>query len=143
MSLKEKYDDRRKNFIKESHQAEIEKNDKTVIVNKKEDGQVELILEPNKFNELSNLCRLTQDEFIEAIDEFMMNEEDSWGDLRMKDQCDGPRDMIIRNTILKYAEQEYGIVRKEYEGISTAYTPRINDKKELIGDQIIIALTKL
>ena len=143
MSLRDKYNKRRKNFIKESHQSEIDNNDKLVIFKKKTDGFIELILEPNKLNELSSACRLTQDEFIESIDEFIMNEEDSWDDLRMKDQYDGPRDMIIKNTILKYAQEEYGINRNNYDGVSIAYTPRINENKELIGDQIIITLTKL
>lgn len=142
--LKDRMIERKNNFMTKSHTEELEQNNKTVIINKRDGSSIiDLILEPNKFNELSSECRLTVEEFVDAIDEFITNEESDWSEIRMKDMIDCSRDMIIKKTILKFAKEHYKINEKEYDGKSISYTPRFNEDNELIGDQIVVTLSKL
>lgn len=142
--LKDRMIERKNNFMTKSHAEELEQNNEIVIINKRDNNSViELILEPNKFNQLSTECRLTVEEFVDAIDEFITNEEDDWSELRMKDIIECSRDMIIKKTVLKFAKEHYKIDEKNYDGNSISYTPRFNEENELIGDQIVVSLTKL
>lgn len=134
----------RKNMMLESQAEEMKNNDKIIIMNKKAENGIEnvdLILEPNKFDELSSKCRLTFDEYCDVINSLLDEEEKDWHELRMKDQVNLTRDAIIKATILKYAVEHYNIDLKRYSGTDTNYIKRYDENGNFIGEAIIITLT--
>lgn len=140
--LKEKRNKRKDNYALDAHKEELDSNDKVVIV--KNDGDlVTLTLEPNKFSELSTKCRLDEDEFVEAIDELMEVESDDWSELRLKDMINGTRDNLIKHTILKYAKEEYSIDPSKYDGIGISFIQRLDTNGYVIGDQVVVTLSKI
>lgn len=134
------------NYMRESQLAEMEQNDKIVILHKKADRGIEnvdLILEPNKFDQLSSKVRLSFDEYCEVINELIEEEESEWDELRMKDQVNITRDAIIQSTIMKYAKDEYGIDKEFYTGKDINYLKRYDDQGRFIGEATILTLTKI
>lgn len=137
---------RKKNFILESQQAEMEGNDKIIIMQTKTDNGIEnidLILEPNKFDELSSKVRLTFEEYCDVINDLIEEEEEEWNELRMKDMVNITRDAIIQETIMKYAKQEYNIDKKNYSGFDINYTKRFDGEGQFVGEATIVTLTSI
>jgi|GEM_PF-3374100 len=136
----------KKNFMRESQAAEMEQNNKIVIIQTKSDKgiqNVDLILEPDKFDELSSKCRLTFEEYCDVINELIDEEEQEWHELRMKDQVNMTRDAIIQATILKYAKEEYNIDKSQYAGIDINYTKRYDTEGRFLGEAVIVTLTAI
>lgn len=137
---------RKRNFILESQQEELENNDKIVIMNSATDKgitNIDLVLEPNKFDELSSKVRLTFDEYCEVINDLVEEEESEWHELRMKDQVNITRDAIIQATILKYAAGEYDIDKKDYSGIDINYMKRYDSEGRFLGEATVLTLTAI
>lgn len=146
MTKKTKRIGNKRNFMLESQAEEMNENDKIVkLVSKTDKGieNIDLILEPNKFEELSSLVRLSYEEYIDVINELVEAEEAEWDELRMKDQVNITRDAIIQATILKYAEKEYGIDKSKYSGISINYDKRYDQSARFIGEAITVTLTAI
>jgi hypothetical protein len=136
----------KKNFMRESQAAEMDQNDKIVIMQSKTDKgiqNIDLILEPNKFEELSSKVRLTFDEYCNVINELIEEEEDDWDELRMKDQVNITRDAILQTTILKYASEEYGIQKEKFSGIDINYLKRYDEQGRFIGEATVLTLTSI
>jgi len=136
----------KKNFALESQQNEALKNDKLVIMNKKSEGgitAIDLILEPDKFDQLGSECRLTYEEYCDAINRFLEDEEKTWHELRMKDQINMGRDYIIEATILKYAKEHYGIKREDFNGSDLNYVKRFDTEGRFLGEAVYISLTAI
>lgn len=75
MTKKTKRIGNKRNFMLESQAEEMNENDKIVkLVSKTDKGieNIDLILEPNKFEELSSLVRLSYEEYIDVINELVM-----------------------------------------------------------------------
>lgn len=137
---------RKKNFILESQQAEMEGNDKIVIMQSKTDKgiqNVDLILEPDKFDRLSSTVRLSFEEYCDVMNDLIEEEEDDWDELRMKDQVNMTRDAIIQATIMKYAREEYNIHRDNYSGIDINYTKRYDGEGRFLGEAVIVTMTAI
>lgn len=137
---------RKKNFMRESQAEEMESNDKIVIMHTKSDRGVEnvdLILEPNKFDELSSKTRLSFEEFCDIINDFIEEEEADWNELRMKDQVNLTRDAILKATIMKYAETEYDIHKENYTGIDINFTKRYDTDGRFLGEAVTVTLTSI
>lgn len=136
----------RKNFMVESQAAELENNDKIVILDKKTDKGIEtvdLILEPNKLDELSSKCRLSFEEYCNVINTLVETEEKEWDDLRMKDQINITRDALLQATILKYAKAEYGIDKDHYNGTDFNYIKRYDTNGSFLGEALVVSLTSI
>ncbi|HDX9674054.1 hypothetical protein P4I85_13485 [Bacillus cereus] len=136
----------RKNFMRESQAAELENNDKIVILDKKADKGIEtvdLILEPDKLDQLSSKCRLTMDEYCGVINTLIEEEESEWDDLRMKDQINITRDGVLQATILKYAKEEYGIDKDNYNGTDFNYIKRYDKQGGFLGEAMVLSLTAI
>ncbi|CDQ41761.1 hypothetical protein [Virgibacillus salexigens] len=134
----------KKNFSLESGAAEIKKNDKLINVNVNTDGGVQvidLILEPHHFDELSSEVRLNFDEYCNALNDFIDEEEDDWKSLRMKDQVNMTSDHIIKATIIKYAKEKEHIDVDKASGIEISYLKRHNEKGMYLGEAINVTLT--
>lgn len=134
------------NYMRESQLAEMEQNDKIVIKVQKTDRGIEtldLILEPNKFDELSSKVRLTFDEYCDVINNLIEEEEKEWNELRMKDQVNITRDVIIQATIMKYVKEEYEINPEDYSGSDINYLKRYDDEGRFIGEATIVTLTRI
>lgn len=134
------------NYMRESQSAELEQNDKIIILHKKADRGIEnidLILEPNKFDQLSSKVRLTFDEYCEVINELIEEEEAEWDELRMKDQVNITRDAIILATMLKYAKDEYNINKHTYSGKDINYLKRYDNEGRFLGEATILTLTMI
>ena len=132
--------------MRESQAAEMEQNDKIVIMKCKTDKgiqNVDLILEPDKFDELSSKCRLTFDEYCDVINELIEEEEAEWHELRMKDQINLTRDAILQATILKYAKEQYNILKEDYTGIDINYIKRYDTEGRFLGEAVIVTLTAI
>jgi hypothetical protein len=132
------------NYMRESQLAEMEMNDKIIILHKKADRGIEnidLILEPNKFDQLSSKVRLTFDEYCEVINDLIEEEESEWDELRMKDQVNITRDAIIQATMLKYAKDEYNINKDSYSGKDINYLKRYDEEGRFLGEATILTLT--
>jgi hypothetical protein len=137
---------RKKNFILESQKAEMEGNDKIIIMQSKTDKGIQninLILEPDKFDQLSSTIRLTFNEYCDVINELAEEEESDWAELRMKDQVNITRDAIIQATIMKYAEEEYNINQDNYSGVEISYTKRYDGEGRFLGEATIVTLTSI
>ncbi|MCD7910907.1 hypothetical protein KC480_05130 [Bacillus velezensis] len=136
----------KRNFMLESQAKEMSENDKIVkLVSKTDKGieNVDLILEPNKFEELSTKVRLSYEEYIDVINDLVEAEEVEWDELRMKDQVNITRDAIIQATILKYAEKEYNIDKSNYSGVSINYDKRFDEKGRFLGEATTVTLTAI
>jgi hypothetical protein len=134
------------NFMRESQLAEMEDNYKTVILHRKNDRGIEtidLILEPNKFDELSSKVRLSFDEYCEVINQLIDEEEAEWDELRMKDQVNITRDAILQSTMLKYASTEYGIKKEDYSGTDINYLKRYDAEGRFLGEATMLTLTRI
>jgi hypothetical protein len=134
----------KKNFMIESQQNEIQNNEKLVICNSKSEGgitNIDLILEPNRFDALGSECRLSFDEFCDVINQCIDEEEKDWHELRMKDQVNMTRDAIIEATILKYAKEHYDLDRKNFNGSDLNYVKRYDGEGRYTGEAIMISLT--
>lgn len=134
----------RRNFMKESQAEELKNNKKIVILKQKTDNgiqNIDLILEPNKFDELSSKCRLSFEEYCDVINNLLDEEENDWDELRMKDQVNITRDAIIQATILKYAKEHYDIDPDKYSGIDINYIKRYDEKGCFLGEATIVTLT--
>ena len=134
----------KKNFMLESQANELKENKELVIMNKKTDGGVttiDLILEPDKFDQFGSECRLTYDEYIDVLNEFIEEEEDTWHELRMKDQVNETRDRIIAATMIKYAKEHYGIKEEDFNGKDINYLKRYDEKGRFLGEAVIVTLT--
>jgi hypothetical protein len=137
---------RKKNFILESQQAEMEGNDKIVIMQSKTDKgiqNVDLILEPDKFDQLSSKVRLTFEEYCDVMNDFIEEEESEWDELRMKDQVNMTRDAIIQATIMKYAKEEYNVDKSNYSGFDINYTKRYDGEGRFLGEATIVTMTAI
>lgn len=135
---------RKKNFILESQKAEMEGNDKIVIMQSKTDKgiqNIDLILEPDKFDQLSSKVRLTFEEYCDIINDLAEEEEGEWEELRMKDQVNLTRDAIIQATIMKYAKEEYNIDKDNYTGIDINYSKRYDGEGRFLGEATIVTMT--
>lgn len=132
-----------KSYALESHAAEMENNKKTVILNKVSNNHIHLVLEPNKFDQLSSECRLTSEEYIDAIDALLTSEEKEWHELRMKDQVNMTRDEIIKETILKYSKEHFKIDKKDFDGVDINYSKRYTEGGTFVGETITVSLHKL
>lgn len=136
----------KRNFNNESQVQEVQENKDLIKVISKSEGGVELIdliLEPNKFEELSSKKRLDFDEFCDAINTLIDDEEDDWNTLRMKDQVNMTRDRIIEDTIVKYAKEELNINTDAVSGREISYVKRFGEQGEYIGEAITVSLTKM
>lgn len=141
MGLRERLNGK-KSFILEGHANELEHNQSVVIVEDKGDHFIDLILEPNMFERLSSECRLTADEYVDAVERFMESEQKDWHELRMKDQINMTRDEIIKDTILKYVREHNDIKREDFDGIEISYNKRYQND-QYIGEAVIITMSKL
>lgn len=136
----------RKNFMRESQAAELENNDKIVILDQKADNGIEtidLILEPDKLEQLSSKCRLTFEEYCDVINTLIEEEESEWDDLRMKDQINITRDALLQATILKYAKNEYAIDKDHYNGRDFNYIKRYDKQGGFLGEAMVLSLTAI
>lgn len=134
------------NYMRESQAAEMAQNDKIVIMQQKSDRgitNIDLILEPNKFDELSSKVRLGFEEYCDVINDLIEEEEADWNELRMKDQVNITRDAIIQATILKYAEEEYSINKEAYSGKDINYIKRYDTEGRFLGEATILTLTAI
>lgn len=131
----------KKNFALESQQNERQVNDKLVIMNMKAEGgitNIDLILEPDKFDTLGSECRLTFDEYCEVMNKLVEAEEKEWDELRMKDQINITRDAILEATIMKYAKEHYNLNPEVFTGKDMNYSKRYDDLGRFIGEAVII-----
>lgn len=136
----------KKNFMRESQVMEMESNDKIIIMHSKTDKgiqNIDLTLEPDKFDELSSKVRLTFDEYCVVMNDLIDEEEDEWDELRMKDQVNITRDAIIQATMMKYANEEYGIHRENFSGIDINYTKRYDAEGRFLGEATMLTLTAI
>lgn len=132
--------------MRESQAAEMDQNEKIIIMHNKTDKgvqNIDLILEPNKFDELSSKVRLTFDEYCDVINELIEEEEEEWDELRMKDQVNITRDAILQATIMKYAKDEYNIHKENYSGVDINYMKRYDTEGRFLGEATIVTLTSI
>lgn len=127
-------------FQAEGHASEMEHNDAIVIVEDKGQHFIDLILEPDKLERLSTECRLTQEEYVDAIERFLETEGSDFKELRMKDQINLTRDEIIKDTMLKFVKEKHEIDRKDFNGIEISYNKRYNQEGHYIGEAIILSM---
>jgi len=132
----------KRNFAMESQTHELETNDKVITIHEKQEAgirTVDLTLEPDKFDQFGSQCRLTYDEYCDAINSVLEAEEKEWHELRMKDQVNLTRDALIEATIMKYAKQEYGIDPSMYTAKDLNYVKRFSNGK-FLGEAVVITL---
>ncbi|MBR3119679.1 hypothetical protein [Oceanobacillus profundus] len=136
----------KKNYVVESHLNDKKKNQDLVQVKKSSEGGTEvinLILEPDKYEELSMKTRLTFDEFCDCINTFIGSEEDDWDSLRMKDQINLSRDEIIAETMIKYAKEELKIDTDKATGREISYAKSYDEQGVYAGEIITVSLTNM
>jgi hypothetical protein len=132
--------------MRESQVEEMVENKELVNMIPRTDGGVttiDLILEPDKMNELGSECRLSFDEFCEVINAMVDEEEKEWHELRMKDQINVTRDRILEATIMKYAADKYKIQREQFNGSDINYIKRYDGEGRFLGEAIIVTLTSI
>ncbi|WP_067923664.1 hypothetical protein [Alicyclobacillus shizuokensis] len=137
---------RKKNFVLESQTHELKTNDQVLIVQQKSDGGItnyDLILEPDKFDQLGSEVRLSFEEYCETINDLVTEEEDDWDSLRMKDQINMTRDAILERTILKYAKEKYGLDPEQFNGHDMNYIKRYGSDGSFLGEAVIVTLTMI
>jgi hypothetical protein len=136
----------KRNFNLESQSEELKKNESLIVYHKRTDGGItliDLILEPDKFDEFSSAYRLTYDEYIDVINDFIEEEEKTWHELRMRDQVNETRDRIIEATIIKYAEEHLGIKKEDFNGKDINYLKRYDENGKYLGEAVIVTLTMI
>jgi len=157
--LKNLFSFRNKNVSKRSHKPKLKNNltfasqaaemekDELITVRRHTQNQItsdivniDLILEPNKFNEFSSEWRLTHEEFVETINQLAKEEKREWSELRMKDQINITRDAILEATILKYAKEKLGYNIENISGKEINYSKRYDLKGNYMGESIIVTL---
>lgn len=134
----------KKNFSTKSQAKELKENKDLIRIERSSEGGIEIVdltLEPNKFDELSSTTRLTFDEFCDAINDVIEEEEDDWKSLRMKDQINMTRDKIIAETIVKHAREELGINTEHVSGQEISYNKRFDEDGSYLGEAITVSLT--
>lgn len=127
------------------------KREELIIVDEKKPGNgirriIELTLEPTKMGLLGKKTRLDQDEYIDALQKMIMEEKDSWEELRMKDQIRLTRDYIVADTIIKHCIKNNlveNISENMKESYSVSYAQRSNESGQLIGEAITVILKEL
>lgn len=132
--------------MKESQTYEMEQNNKLVIMSERQEGGVktiELILEPDKFDDLGSKYRLTYDEYCETINKLLEEEEDDWHELRMKDMVNLTRDALIEATMIKFAKDEYGIDITQYSAKDMNYLKRYASGGQFIGEAVVITMVMI
>lgn len=132
--------ERKHSFQAEGHENELKNNESIVIVEDKGQHFIDLILEPDKLERLSSECRLTQEEYVDAIERFLDSEGSDWKELRMKDQVNLTRDEIIKDTMLKFVKEKHNIDRKDFNGIEVSYNKRYDKDGSYIGEAIILSM---
>lgn len=136
-----------KDYSKIAAEEERKKNeDKVLLIKEKNENGItviDLILEPDKFNKLNIQTRLTFNEFCDALNEALEEEESEWNTLRMRDQIQMTRDKIIEATMIKYASEQGWIDPNRINGKSINYSPNYDMEGNYIGDSIIVSLTML
>ncbi|SFJ65133.1 hypothetical protein SAMN02799624_05382 [Paenibacillus sp. UNC496MF] len=134
----------RKNYMVESQLNDQESNNKLLVLNQRTDGgitTIDLILEPNKFDQFGSEVRLTFEEYCEVINNLVETEEKEWHELRMKDQINITRDAIIEATMIKYAAEELKLNKDHYSGRDINYEKRYDGEGRFIGEAVIITFT--
>lgn len=134
---------KKRNFMLESQSKELKETKEIVKIVERNSGgtkAIDLILEPTKIDELSKECRLTLEEYVDAINDLIEQEEDDWESLRMKDQIDLTRDIIIERTVLKYVREKLGMDLSGYDATNVSYMERLNENRMPIGKAIMITL---
>lgn len=127
------------------------KREELIIVDEKKPGNgirriIELTLEPTKMGLLGKKTRLDQDEYIDALQKMIMEEKDSWDELRMKDQIRLTRDYIVADTIIKHCIKNNlieNISESMKENYSISYAQRSSEGGQLIGEAITVILKEL
>lgn len=130
------------NFVLAGHQDEIDKQDELLKLTR-DAKTVRVQLEPTRIKELSSLCRLTVDEFVDAVDNFINQETDSWEELRMIDMIKGTEAAVIKMTMLKYLKEKHNIKDTDYQGTDLTMSPRFDSNGEIVGDVIVLTLMML
>lgn len=132
-------------------QEERTRRDELIQIDEKKPGNgirriLELTLEPTKMGIVGKKTRLTQDEYIDAIQRIINEESDSWEELRMKDQIRLTRDYIVADTIIKHCI-ENNLIEKISESMkqnySLSYASRSDVDGNPIGEAITVILTEL
>lgn len=134
---------KKRNFMLESQSKELKETKEIVKIVERNSGgtkAIDLILEPTKIDELNKECRLTLEEYVDAINDLIEQEEDDWESLRMKDQIDLTRDIIIERTVLKYVREKLGMDLSGYDATNVSYMERLNENRMPIGKAIMITL---
>ena len=143
---------KRKNESYALHSQEARtKREELIIVDEKKPGNgirriIELTLEPTKMGLLGKKTRLDQDEYIDALQKMIMEEKDSWEELRMKDQIRLTRDYIVADTIIKHCINNNlveNITDNMKESYSISYAQRSSESGQLIGEAITVILKEL
>lgn len=137
---------KKNNYMTATQEVEVQGNDKLIIYRDEQElglNQVELILEPNKIDQLGSECRLTFDEFLNIMNEIADEEEEDWSSLRMKDMININRDKIIEATIIKYAEKEFDLKIDQFSGREVSYNKRYDKDGNFIGETFIVTLTRI
>ncbi len=141
-----KIGNKKRNFALESQQQEMQENDKLIVLVEKSEGgitNIDLILEPNRFDKLGSECRLTHDEYCEVINKLVDDEEDEWDELRMKDMVNLTRDAIIEATIFKYAKEHYEIEKSQLTGSTLDYNKRYDEQGRFLGEAVIVTCMRI
>lgn len=136
----------KKNFVRESQDRELKEKNEILTINERSDGgvsTVDLILEPYQFEKFSSQCRLNIEEFVEAINSIIDEEEDDWNSLRLKDEVNIVRDRILERAILKYAKEEHYLDIEKYIGKDINYIKRFDKNGKFIGEATIVTLTSI
>ncbi len=100
---------------------------------------VTLTLEPENFDALGSECRLTYDEFCDAINTEISAEESEWHELRMKDMVNLTRDAVLEATILKYAKEKYDLNSGDFTGKAIDYSKRYDTEGKFLGEAMSIS----
>lgn len=136
----------KKNYMNDSQLKELTENDKIVKFRSENElgiNQVELVLEPNKRNELSQNERISVEEYIDAINTIIDEEESEWDTLRPNDIMSITQDKLLELAIMKYAKKEYEVDPAKFSGKEISYNKRYNGEGQYIGSAYIITLTRL
>lgn len=150
MSIEEKFEKRAKrigrikDYSMKSLQEEKEQLEEVLKIESKSDNgiaTVTLTLYSDKVNQLNNETRLSYDEFCDALNEMLDEEEDDWNTLRIKDQIDLTRDKILEATMIKHAQEKQGLKLGHINGKEVSYTQDYDEDEKYIGNTIIISLT--
>lgn len=107
---------------------------------------VELTLEPTKMGILGKKTRLDRDEYLDAIGRMLQEEQDSWEELRMRDQIRLTRDYIMGETMIKHCIENNlitDITEQMKNNYSFKYGKRSDVDGQMIGESLTVILTQL